>query len=117
MPSVLLVAPDGDLRSSIQFALYAEGYLVESAASVDGSALPGIRFDCTILDHEAAEQGGHSVISFCARFDPVILLANETPHPLSPYAARTMLKPLLGAALSEAISEAIATRGPPKYTP
>lgn len=109
MPRILLVAPDSDLRKSLEFALQAEGYEVTSRASIAARLQPGT-YDCTVLDHHAIGNDRKAAASFCSIFAPVILLANEQPHALSPAAFNTLMKPLLGAALSEAIREAIAVR-------
>jgi hypothetical protein len=108
MTHVLLVAPDSDLRKSVEFALQAEGYDVTSCASIGARERP--RYDCTIVDHHALGNNQRFAADFCRIFRPVILLANLVPHPLSPFAYRTVMKPLLGAALTDAIHDAIGHR-------
>jgi DNA-binding response OmpR family regulator len=110
MHCVLVIAPDLDLRRSLQFALEAEGYSVTWRTSVAAmTALPQ-DFDCTVVDHHALGNDKSVAQTFLRAFEPAILLANK-PHELSTHAFRTILKPHLGAALTLAIREAIDTRG------
>ncbi|MEO8757137.1 MAG: hypothetical protein ABI398_05215 [Devosia sp.] len=68
-------------------------------------------FDCTVLDHHALGNSLEAGEAFCDVFSPVILLANGNDHPLSPSAFATLVKPMLGRALIEAIGRAVASRG------
>lgn len=111
MHRVLVIAPDFDLRRSLQFALEAEGYDVTWRASIAATAMP-YHFDCTVVDHHALGNDKAAALAFLEAFRPAILLAN-TPHELSAAAFRTVLKPHLGPALTFAIREAIETRAVP----
>lgn len=108
MTQILLVAPDSDLRKSVEFALQVEGYDVTSRASIAAREQP--HYDCTVVDHHALGNNRRRAADFCEIYEPVILLANHLPHELSPYAFRTVMKPLLGAALTDAIHDAIGKR-------
>lgn len=106
---LLIVAPDPDLRRSLEFALEAEGYAVASCATIDAADMAEA-YDCTILDHRAAAAPTDAVLSFCRRADPVVLLAgNPTPW-LAARVFRVVQKPLLGEPLSNAIRDAIVSR-------
>jgi len=107
MHRILLVAPDSDLRKSLEFALRAEGYEVTSRASIGARERPGA-YDCTVIDHHALGNNRAVAAEFCIIFAPVILLTNHRNHPLSPWVSRTVLKPLLGAALIGAVRDAMA---------
>jgi hypothetical protein len=109
MPNILVIARDPDLRQSLQFALEAEGYAVTWRP---GIGAPGQlhHFDCTVVDHHALGDDWAATLAFCVLNRPVVLLANSLVHPLSPNVFRTVLKPMLGAALSEAIRDALATQ-------
>jgi hypothetical protein len=48
--------------------------------------------------------------AFCSCHAPVILLANQKSHPLTPWTFRTLMKPLLGVSLTDAVFEAVAAR-------
>jgi DNA-binding response OmpR family regulator len=109
MTRILLVAPDSDLRKSVEFALRAEGYEVTSFASI-GANERASRYDCTVLDHHAIGLDPAVAARFCDVFAPVVLLANQPIHTLSPVAFRTVQKPLLGAALTDAIRDATGGR-------
>lgn len=113
MHRILLVAPDSDLRKSLEFALQAEGYEVTSRASIGARERPSA-YDCTVIDHHALGNNPAFAAEFCTIFAPVILLTNHREHPLSSSAFRTMLKPLLGAALIEAIRDAVMSRADAK---
>ncbi|MEP7239559.1 MAG: transcriptional regulator [Devosia sp.] len=113
MKRVLVIAADADLRRSVQFALEAEGYGVTCRASLAARELPR-DFDCTVVDHHVLGSEQRAASAFFEAFAPVILLANSDSHPLSPWAAKTLLKPMLGPALSAAIRDAMASRAVPK---
>ncbi len=108
MHRILVIAPDLDLRRSLQFALEAEGYAVTWRASIAAIELPH-DYDCAVVDHHALGNDKWAAEKFLRAFHPSILLANK-PHDLSAAAFRTILKPHLGAALMTAIREAIETR-------
>jgi CheY-like chemotaxis protein len=105
MPRILLIAEESDLRRSVQFALDAEGYAVTARAGLTPPE-PARHFDCTIIDHPTAD-ADPTALAFFAAHAPIVLLADALTHPLAPHATRTVLKPLLGPALSAAIREAI----------
>jgi len=107
MPHVLIVAPDTDLRRSMQFALEVDGYHVTGRASLAEVNVRPEDVDCVILDHHMADLRLNEARSFCARFEPVVLLANTATHPLASAAFRTLLKPQLGPSLSRAVSDAV----------
>ena len=83
MPSgrVLVVAPNSDLRTSLAFALEADGYeLTVKDAPPPRSWLVTHRFDCTILDQKALTGEPYESIALCIKAHPIVLLANH-PHP------------------------------------
>lgn len=110
---ILVIAPDTDLRHSLEFALAAEGYDVRWRSNISPLALSE-RADCVVLDHHATGPDLNAAIAFCTAAAPVILLANTAPHPLSHWTFRTVLKPLLGPALTGAIRDAIDTQATTK---
>ncbi len=112
MYRILVVAPDLDLRRSLQFALEAEGYAVTCRTSIGATEVPD-DFDCSVVDHHALGNDKASARTFLQAFQPVVLLANAE-HALSTSAFRTVLKPHLGLALTNAIRDALETRIIPK---
>lgn len=106
MANVLLIVPDSDLCKSLDFALRADGHDVEWRSNLDGAPIPA-QFECTILDHDAIGSNLRQGRVFCRVFWPVILLADTSDHELSTLAFQTVLKPMLGPALSAATTEAV----------
>ncbi len=110
---LLIVAKDSDLSRSLEFALRAEGFEVTSCGDMASARELSSTYACTVADHHALGKDLAVAVDFCQSFAPVVLLANETPHPLSPWVFRTMQKPMLGAALSEAVRAALQARHNP----
>jgi CheY-like chemotaxis protein len=109
---VLIVAPDTDLRRSMQFALEVDGYEVSARAQLAEVDIPTEQVDCVILDHHLADRSISEARGFCLRFQPVVLLANSAAHALAPAVFRTLLKPQLGPTLSAAVSDAMVRHAP-----
>lgn len=110
MGHLLIVATTQELRGSLQFALEADGHTVRVAAKLDAAGEDDVHYDCTVFDHHAADKRSREAVrSFFARHSPVVLLANVANHPLAAISHSTVLKPLLGPALSQAVANAIAS--------
>ncbi len=107
MTRLLIVAPSPAFRNSIRFALEAEGYVVTAAASTRDVAVRPADFACTVLDHHGLEGGPAEWRNFVDRFRPVVLLANDGTHAMTPFTFRTLTKPSLGAALADAVTAAV----------
>ncbi|MBN9316732.1 MAG: hypothetical protein J0I99_13405 [Devosia sp.] len=110
MVHLLVVAPSSSLRNSLRFALEAEGYTVTAVTSVDDLDEPAASFDCAVVDHHGLTSFTSESRRFLKEFEPVVLLANTPAHPMAGYTFRTLTKPFLGPALSEAVKRALATR-------
>lgn len=82
-----------------------------AAASMHDVDRSGSSFDCTVLDHHALDDTGSESHRILAEFEPVVFLANSPAHPLAALSFRTLTKPTLGPALSDAVRAAIAARG------
>ena len=109
MARLLVVAINSELRHSLQFALEAEGHYVDTAARLDPTMGAEAEYDCVIVDHHATDRRSPSLVAReFRRLAPVGLLANGAGHPLAEASYRTVLKPMLGPALSRAVAEAIA---------
>ena len=111
MAHLLVVAPSPVLRNSLRFALEAEGYDVTAAASLQQVDYASSSFDCAVIDHHALDAAGSDSGRILAQFEPVVFLANSAAHPLAASSFRTVTKPTLGSALSDAVRAAIAARG------
>lgn len=110
MTHLLVVAPSSTFRNSLRFALEAEGYDVTAAASLQATDRPASSFDCVVLDHHAIDGAASDDTRLLAASAPVVLLANSAAHPLAASSFRTLTKPTLGPALSDAVRAAIAAR-------
>lgn len=109
MTHLLVVAPSSTFRNSLRFALEAEGYEVTAAASLR-AVNPPSSFACAVVDHHALDDAGDDSPRVLAALAPVVLLANSPAHPLAAMSFRTLTKPTLGPALSDAVRAAIAIR-------
>lgn len=105
---ILVVAPDGDLRRSLGFALEAEGYDVTLRADLpDHSWVSRESFDATVLDQRALTGAAYQSIAFCVKAHPVILLATN-PHPwLVSWVADVIDLPVIDNALATSLRHAI----------
>lgn len=110
MAHLLVVAPSPTFRNSLRFALEAEGYDVTAAASLHQVDRGSSAFDCAVIDHHALDDAGSESGRILAQFEPVVFLANSAAHPLAASSFRTVTKPTLGPALSDAVRAAIAAR-------
>lgn len=111
LDDILVVAPTDALRASLRFLLEEESYRVTTVASInEASALPAA-FACAVIDHHALRVTPAAELdAFILAHWPVVLLANGTPGEL-PESFRIVTKPLLGAALSQAVREAVTLSG------
>ena len=109
---LLIVAPDADLRRSLEFMLEAEGHEVVAHAALWDAELTQ-KFDCTIVDHRAIAPPYAAVIAFCRQAAPVILLAGAPLPWLTELVFRVVQKPLLGSPLIAAIESALNAGIPP----
>ena len=108
MGHLLIVAASQELRRSLQFAVEADGHTVHVSAGMETPGDSELRYDCTVFDHHAADRKSRDAIrDFFASHGPVVLLANSASHPLAAISHSTVLKPLLGPALSRAVANAI----------
>lgn len=101
---ILIVVPEDDLRRSIVFALEAEGLDVVTCARLeDIRSLPRLaRADCMIVDDKALRTAsGYGGLAELAM--PVVLLADTVPDTRPAGIDVTLLKPLLGRSLVDAV--------------
>jgi len=104
---ILVVAPTDALLASLRFLLEEESYRVTTAASIDEAKALRAAFACAVIDHQALKARRSAEIdTFLTAHWPVVLLANGTPVD-SPESFRIVTKPMLGAALTHAVREAV----------
>jgi hypothetical protein len=105
---ILVVAPNGDLRGSLVFALEAEGYEVAAREQVPNlSWVTAQRFDCTVLDQQALMGEPYESIAFCIKAHPVVLLAARPLSWLVEWVSQVVDMPVAGNAISTAVRQAV----------
>ena len=108
---ILIVAPDRGFRRSLEFALEAEGFAVDSHALVSTAvesphAAAAI---CSVVDEDALRDRKPEPEIFNRLAKPVILLVDRF-LPIPEQAGMTILmKPLLGSVLTESVHALVAT--------
>ena len=109
---VLVVAPQLDMRRSLEFVLDAEGFEVTSRPRIDfASPASSARFDCIVLDHQALTGPREQVIDFCANAAPVILVASQPVEWLSGSVRDLVEKPVMGGAIANSVRRILASSG------
>jgi len=108
---VLIVAPDRGFRRSLEFALEAEGFMVDSHASVS-TAVESPRAPvavCSVVDEDALRDWAPEPLTLDRLAKPVILLVDRS-LPITEQAGVTILmKPLLGGVLTDSVHALVAT--------
>lgn len=111
---VLVVAPDEELRRSIEFALEAEGFPVQSQSQLSLAQElrgPGT-FACIVIDENAIggwKAGWDQVAQFAS---PIVLLIDQLQHIPEIDLMTVVTKPLLGRVLVEAVFHAVVQGSP-----
>ena len=116
---VLVVAPDRELRRSIEFALEAEGFGIDSHAQL-AAALASPCVDstaCAVIDEDAiGGRNGKDAPPLDRVARPVVLLVDQLRAvPQAPAGIRVLTKPLLGRLLVETVAAAIADGRVPRH--
>ncbi|MCP3056893.1 hypothetical protein [Aurantimonas marianensis] len=102
---ILVVAPDRDFRRSLEFALEAELYAVDSHARLTTAVESPLlaRAACAVVDEKAVRDHAYQWDALDRLGKPVILLVDRFRPPLSRASLTIMAKPLLGNALIERV--------------
>lgn len=110
-PLVLVVAPDKDFRRSLEFALEAEGFAVDSYGSMAG-AFASSRAEeagCAVVDDTAIGKWPEVEEEFRHFGRPVVLLSDRIgTMPSLPFTT-VLIKPFLGNPLIEAVREVVTS--------
>lgn len=107
---VLVVAPQFDLRRSLEFVLDAEGFEVTSRPRLDfSSPAASARFDCIVLDHQALTGPREQVLEFCANAAPIILVSSKPIEWLSGSVRDLVEKPVMGGAIANSVRRILAS--------
>ena len=108
---VLVVAPDHDLRRSVEFALEAEQFAVESYSQLPAAiASPAATTsNCAVVDEDAILNQMLAGWQALARLDkPVVLLVDQLRTVPDLAFLQVLAKPLLGDRLIEMVGRAMA---------
>jgi FixJ family two-component response regulator len=108
---VLVVAPDRDLRRSVEFVLEAEQFSVESYAHLFAAVASSTATtsNCAVVDEEAILNQRSSGWQALARLDkPVVLLVDQLQTFPDLAGLQVLAKPLLGVRLIEMVGSAMA---------
>jgi len=108
--TVLVVAPDQELRRSIEFALEAEGFIVASYALLAAAlvAPQSGKAACAVVDEEAIIGQPESGDRLQRLGRPVILLIDRLQAVPPAAVVQVLMKPMLGSQLVESVGRAIA---------
>lgn len=110
---ILVVAPNDQLRRSIEFALEAEGFGVVSHAllpAANGSLGRG-HYACLVVDEEAVTPSAPTWEKLASFAGPVVLLVDKLRAGPEGKAMTLLHKPLLGRSLTETVTGAVARNG------
>lgn len=108
---ILVIAPQLDMRRSLEFVLDAEGFDVTSRSRIDFSTpAASSRFDCIVLDHQALAGPHEQVIDFCAKAAPVVLVSSKPIDWLSGSVKDLVEKPVMGGAIVSSVRRVLALR-------
>jgi hypothetical protein len=105
-PTILVVGPGNDLQRSVRFALEAEGFNVVTTPRLplnDDAGLPAIT--CAVVDESALMDEMWLADGISLDWPVVLLTDGFAPPWLS--ARHTLVKPLLGGQLVEAVAECV----------
>jgi hypothetical protein len=109
---ILVVAFDVDLRRSIEFALEAEGYVVNSHARLfEATMSPTASAAACMVVDEACLEDLADWRMFCLMTKPTVLLADQSERLDGTEAACIIFKPLLGNALVETVRHVVPADG------
>jgi CheY-like chemotaxis protein len=106
---VLVVAPDKDFRRSLEFALEAEGFVVDAHATTSNAfdSQRAHEADCAVVDDAAIDDWRTADQEFRRFRRPVVLLVGKI-RPMPDLLFATILtKPFLGNPLIEAVRDAV----------
>lgn len=105
---ILVIAPELDMRDSLQFVLEAEGYEVTSRPRIDFDGPPADgKYDVTVIDHRALAGPHHRAIQYCESHGPVVLLSSRPIPWLMEHVAQHVEKPVVGDSVIDAVRLAL----------
>lgn len=109
--TVLVIAPDPQLRRSIAFLLEAEGLPVTSCDKVPGVAAQASRRRCAVIDEDAATLDPMVWREVSQAAESVVVLLDRSRTVPKQFLARAVYKPLLGEHLVSAVRIALSANG------
>lgn len=107
--TILVVAPNEQLRRSIEFALEAEGFEVVSHALLAGALASSSKLpSCIIIDEEAVAHPPSFWEELASLPGPVVLLVDKLRTGPESAGMAVLHKPLLGRTLTDTVAGAVA---------
>ena len=107
---VLVAAPDGAYRRSLQFALESAGFATDGSPNLTGafaSEAAGQSI-CAVIDDRAIDDWRQAPQDFSRFGKPVVLIADQIDGRAAMPNVTVVIKPFLGEPLIEAVNNAIA---------
>jgi DNA-binding response OmpR family regulator len=107
--TVLVVAPDDELRRSIAFALEAEGFSVSTHRLLSPALkrASNDRFDCAVIDENTiGRRDGWNALSGIPC--PIVLLLDRLRLAPDQIRVTPLFKPLLGRILVDTVTDCVA---------
>lgn len=111
--TILVVAPNEELRRSIEFALEAEGFDVASHALLTMALTsPNVSaYACAVIDEEAVTNPAPAWEELGRFTRPIVLLCDRLRGVPESFAMTVLHKPLLGRTLTDTVIGAVANGG------
>lgn len=107
-PTVMVIAPNAELRRSIAFLLEAEGYAVTVHTTLLPDKLPAVpRRRCAVVDDAALRDEPEAWSRLPQIADSFVMLLDGTRELPAGLVAYRVEKPLLGLNLVEAVRNAL----------
>lgn len=107
---VLVAAPDGAFRRSLQFALESAGFVTDGsprATGAFGSEAAG-QSVCAVIDDRAIDDWRRASEEFSRFGKPVVVVADRVDGRVALPNVTIVIKPFLGEPLIEAVKNAVA---------
>lgn len=106
---VLVAAPDGAFRRSLQFALESAGFVTDGAPRATGAFASKVAGQsvCAVIDDRAIDDWRRALEEFSRFGKPVVLVTDRADGVATLPNVTVVIKPFLGEPLIEAVKNAV----------